>query len=251
MTGYASSVCCSRPMADQLVDVAAHLGDRGAGQQAERAQLVVPARDHLRRWRVRAGRWPRAWRRSAGPRARRTRGSCAPAPPGRPRLEFAQAVVAGAAAVRRVAVAEVLREMPVPAADARRVALHLPEQRLARVVQLAVSLEHQPPPHEVGGGVDQQAFGLEAVAAGSSRLLLVVLERSRRARVHDEAHVRSVDAHAECHRRHDDVDALAEERILVAASARRRRARRGRAAPARRSHVSHAASASTSRREVQ
>ena len=104
------------------------------------------------------------------------------------------------------------------AADARRVALHLAQQRDGRVRELAVLLEHQPPLHEVGARVNQHALGFEAVAARASGLLLIVLERSRRARVHDEPHVRSIDAHPECHGRDDDVDALAEERILVAAA---------------------------------
>ena len=36
--------------------------------------------------------------------------------------------------------------------------------------------------------------------------------------MHDEPHVRSIDAHAERHRRDDDVDALVEELLLVAAA---------------------------------
>ena len=53
----------------------------------------------------------------------------------------------------------------------------------ARVGQLAVLLEHHAPLQEVGARVDQHALGLEAVAAGAARLLLVVLERLRRAGV--------------------------------------------------------------------
>ncbi len=69
--------------------------------------------------------------------------------------------------------------------------------------------------HEVGGRVDQQALGLETVASRASRLLLIVLDGPRCARMDDEAHVRPVDAHAERHRRDDDVDALSDERVLV------------------------------------
>ena len=76
----------------------------------------------------------------------------------------------------------------------------------ARVRQLAVLLEHHAPLQEVGARVDQHALGLEPVAAGAARFLLIVLERLRRARVDDEAHVRPVDAHPERHRRHDDVE---------------------------------------------
>ena len=108
--------------------------------------------------------------------------------------------------------------MPVAAADARRVPLHLAKQRAAGVVELAVLLEHGPPFHEVGRRVDQQAFGLEPVTTRAARFLLIVLERSRRSRVHDEPHVRAIDAHPEGHGRDDDVGSLAEERILMAAA---------------------------------
>ena len=133
-------------------------------------------------------------------------------------LELVQADVAGAASIFVVPVAEVLGQMPVAAADTRRVALHLPQQLAARVVELAVLLEHRAPFHEIGRRVNQQALGFEPVAARASRFLLVVLERSRCARVHDESHVGSIDAHPECDRGHDDVGPLAEERILVAAA---------------------------------
>ena len=44
-----------------------------------------------------------------------------------------------------------------------------------------------------------------------------MLERSRCARVHDEADVGSVNPHPERHRRDDDVGALLEERLLIPA----------------------------------
>ena len=62
----------------------------------------------------------------------------------------------------------------------------------------------------------EHALGFEAVAAGAARLLLVVLERLRRAGVQHEPHVGSIDAHAERDRRDDDVDVLVEERVLIA-----------------------------------
>ena len=99
--------------------------------------------------------------------------------------------------------------------------------------------------------IDQHALGRQAVAAGASRFLLVVLGRSRRAGVHDEADVRSIDAHAERHRRDDDVGALVEERLLMPAAHVVGQAGviRHRAVPLAR--VSHSASASTSRRDEQ
>ena len=86
------------------------------------------------------------------------------------------------------------------------------------VAPLAVGFEHLPPADEVGARVNQHALRRQPVAAGAARLLLVVLRRSRRAGVHDEPHVRSIDAHAERHRRDDDVDALVEKRLLMAAA---------------------------------
>ena len=85
-------------------------------------------------------------------------------------------------------------------------------------VSSPLRLEHLPPADEVGAGVDQHALGRQPVAAGAARFLLVVLGGSRRAGVHDEAHVRSIDAHAERHRGDDDVGALLEKGFLVAAS---------------------------------
>ena len=133
-------------------------------------------------------------------------------------LELVEAVVARAAVRLRVGLAEVADEMPMAAADARGVALDVAQQRPPRVGQLAVPLEHDAPLQEVGRRVDEHALGLEAVAAGAAGLLLVVLERLRRAGVHDEAHVRAIDPHAEGDRGDDDVGVLVEERVLVAAA---------------------------------
>ena len=55
----------------------------------------------------------------------------------------------------------------------------------------------------------------EAVTSGATRFLLVVLERLRRAGVHDEPHVRSIDAHAERHGGDDNVDVFVEELVLM------------------------------------
>ena len=103
----------------------------------------------------------------------------------------------------------------MPAADAGGVALHVAQQRAPRVGQLAVPLEHHPPLEEVGARVDQHALRFEAVASGASRLLLVVLERLRRAGVDHEADVRAIDAHPERDGRDDDVGLFVDERVLV------------------------------------
>ena len=114
--------------------------------------------------------------------------------------------------------AEIREQMLVAAADRRRVALHVAQQCAAGVGQLAVALEHDPPLEEVRRRVDEHALGFEAVAAGTAGLLLIVLERLRRAGVHDEAHVGAIDAHAERHGRHDDVGVLVEKRVLIPAA---------------------------------
>src|SRR6266540_5830834 len=106
------------------------------------------------------------------------------------RFELVEAVVARPAAVLSVAIAKVLGKMLMTASHARRVAFHLPQQRGVGVVQLAVAFEHHAPLHEVGGGIDQQAFSLEAIASRASGLLLIVLDRAWRAGMHDEANIR-------------------------------------------------------------
>src|SRR5690606_37809726 len=113
------------------------------------------------------------------------------------RLELAEAVVAGAAAVLFPPLAEVTDEEAMPAADGRRVAFHVAQQRPPRLDLSARLLEHRPPAGEVAARIDQHALRLEAIAPRTPRFLLVVLERLRRAGMHYEAHVRSVDPHAE------------------------------------------------------
>ena len=135
------------------------------------------------------------------------------------RVELLQAPVAGAAVVRRVRLAEILDERPVAAARAGGVALHVAQQRpRARRSSSPFCSSICRQRTKSRARIDQHALGRQAVAAGAARLLLVVLERSRRAGVHDEAHVRSIDAHAERDGGDDDVGALVEERLLVPAA---------------------------------
>src|SRR5690606_40700529 len=99
-----------------------------------------------------------------------------------------------------VGLAEVADEMTMAAADAAGVAFDVPEQLPGALGQFPVALEHEPPLHEVGGRVDEHALRLETIASGAAGLLLIVLERLRRAGMHDEANVRPVDSHPERHR---------------------------------------------------
>ena len=80
----------------------------------------------------------------------------------------------------------------------------------------AVALQAPPPAREISRRVEQHALGRQTVAAGTPRLLQVLLERARRAGVDDEAHVGAVDAHAEGDGRHHHFDPLGEERLLDA-----------------------------------
>ena len=57
---------------------------------------------------------------------------------------------------------------------------------------------------DVLAAVQQQRVRRIAVAAGAADLLVVRLRAVRHVEVHDEAHVRPVDAHAERDRRHHD-----------------------------------------------
>jgi hypothetical protein len=92
------------------------------------------------------------------------------------RFELVEAVVTRAAIGAIVGFAEIPDQVPVPAADGCGVALDVAQQRAPGIRELAVALEHDAPLQEIGGRVNQHALGLESVAPGSSRFLLVVLQ---------------------------------------------------------------------------
>ena len=103
----------------------------------------------------------------------------------------------------------------MPAAGAGGVPFHVAQERPRAVGQLAVRFEHLPPSHEVGARVDEDALGLQPIASGASRFLLIVFRRPRRTRMDDEPHVRPIDAHAEGDGRDDDIRALVEKCLLM------------------------------------
>ena len=70
------------------------------------------------------------------------------------------------------------------------------------------------PGEEVAAAVQQDALGLQPVAAGPARFLLIMLDRFRHAGMQHEADVRAVDAHAERHRGDDQVAFFRPERFL-------------------------------------
>ena len=111
--------------------------------------------------------------------------------------------------------AEVLDQGAVAAMRGGGVALHLAEVLAVALAQLVVRFEQALPTQEIGWRRDEHALGGQPVPSRAPRLLLVVLERPRRACMDHEAHVGPVDAHAERHRGHDDVGPLLDERLLV------------------------------------
>ena len=69
--------------------------------------------------------------------------------------------------------------------------------------------------HHVAGAEKQQAFARQSVASGASGFLIVALHVLRQIVVQDKAHVRLIDAHAEGDGRADDVDFIAQEKLLI------------------------------------
>ena len=135
------------------------------------------------------------------------------------RHDLAEADVARATVVALVGLAEVRHERAMSADRLLAERVHLAElaQRPGRRLD-ALRREHGLPQPVVTAADEQQAFGLEAVTAGAARLLLIVLERLRHARVDHVAHIRAIDAHAEGDGGHHDVGPLVDERLLVAAA---------------------------------
>ena len=138
-------------------------------------------------------------------------------------FDLAQADVAGPAVGRVVGLVEMLGEVFVPAHGHAGITLHLAEVfqvgrgDLFRLLGLGGAFLHERfPAHDVGRRIQQYAFGLQPVAAGSARLLLVVLDRLRQRGVQHAADVAAVDAHAEGHRGHDHVQPLLGEGLLRA-----------------------------------
>jgi len=121
----------------------------------------------------------------------------------------------------------VLDEGPVPALEATGEPLHARQhlelrgqgvaailREIVGLVALGLAAEQPFPADPVGGGVQQEALRLEPVAAGAAGLLIVRLERPRNAVMHHEAHVRSIDAHAECVRRDHHRVRITQVRVL-------------------------------------
>ena len=132
---------------------------------------------------------------------------------------LAEADVARAAIVALVGLAEVRHERAMAAHRLLAERVHLAQlAQGARRRRGAVRGEHRLPQAVVAAADQQQALRLQPVAARAARLLLVVLQRFRHAGMDHVAHVRAIDAHAECDRRHDDVGPLVDERLLVGAA---------------------------------
>ena len=204
-----------QPVRDELIDIAADLVHTGITQQAERAQVAVaPRRDLFGRVATEDRRHVRRAKALADPRhAGQDLSREQHRIPNR--LQLAQTVVACLTSVSIVRLAEIRHDATVPAADGGGVAFHVAHQRPPFGAELAVPLEHDPPLQKVCCRRDQDALRFEAVASGPPGLLLIVLERLRRAGMQDESHVGSIDPHPERDGRNDDVGLLVEEGILI------------------------------------
>ena len=63
--------------------------------------------------------------------------------------------------------------------------------------------------------IECYALSLSSVTACSSGLLIISLDALRDVVMDDETHIRLVDAHSECYRRHNDVNLLHQEPVLI------------------------------------
>src|SRR5690606_36630679 len=113
---------------------------------------------------------------------------------------------------------EVAEDHRVPAAVLLELVVERDGGAPARVAHGAVryGVEESLVQLRIGPRVEQPAVGGQAVAARATDLLIPGLDVLRHVAMHDVAHVRLVDAHAERDRRDDDVDVIARERVLVA-----------------------------------
>ena len=132
------------------------------------------------------------------------------------------AVVAVAAVVLGIVLAEIVQQRLAAAHRTLGVGNRLQQQQLADLLfgdglALHELLEFL----DVLVTVKGQAVALAAVAAGAARLLVIAFERLGNVVVDDIAHVGFVDAHAESDRRHDHLDALHQEVVLIGGARRR------------------------------
>ena len=125
----------------------------------------------------------------------------------------AAAVVALAAATLGGLLAQIAEQVKVAAAGALSVRLHRARHLQRGVAALRLRLGGvvlQPPP--VGRLLKQDAARRLAVAPGAATLLVVRLDRRRRAVVEHLPHVGLVDAHAERHRRDHNLQRVSVQR---------------------------------------
>jgi hypothetical protein len=70
----------------------------------------------------------------------------------------------------------------------------------------------------VAVAVEQQAVRRKAVTPGAANFLIVAFNAFRQIVMHDKAHIRLVDAHAESDGRHHDLHIVADKGFLIAAA---------------------------------
>ena len=125
------------------------------------------------------------------------------------------AVVAGAAVVLVVGLAEIVQQ-DAPAAQTRLGVVFRLAQELAADLLLGegFALHKLVELLEIQRAVERHTEALAAVSAGASGLLVVALQALGDVVVDDVAHIGLVDTHAEGDGGHDDVDALHDEVVL-------------------------------------
>ena len=104
-------------------------------------------------------------------------------------LQFFQAPIARATVLAVERLAKILDKEPMPASSAGRVSFHVSQQASCRIRQFTALLQHLAPACIVGTRVQQDTLGLQTVAAGPTRLLLVVFDRAGGARMDHVADV--------------------------------------------------------------
>ena len=126
-------------------------------------------------------------------------------------------VIAVVTVILLVSLSEVVEEKLPSAYRALCIGLHLFEKEGAHdplVIRLILTMEELRHLVDVCIAVVSDAESLSAVPPRSTGLLVVALQALRDVVMDHEADVRLVDPHPESYRRHDDIDALVEERIL-------------------------------------
>ena len=134
---------------------------------------------------------------------------------------YLAAVVAVAAVVLVVFLAEIVQQQFAPAYSALRITLRLEQQLVpdAYLFRCLVFLEPAQTLYVVRR-IETQTVALAAVTTGTPCLLIIAFQRFRDVIMYHETHIRLVDTHAERYRCYYHLAFLHQERVLVGAASR-------------------------------